>query len=86
MAAERGDIRPQAEELIQFAKKVERLVPYKPKAKQIEALWYLCEGRADLILIARTGFGKSMIFQLAPTLIKGICLMVSPLTLLSEIR
>ena len=59
-------------------------MPYRPKAKQIEALWYLCEGCADLILIARSGFGKSMIFQLALTLIGGICLMVSPLTLLSE--
>ena len=43
---------------------------------QIKALYYLCEYRHDVILSARTGLGK--IFQLAPLLRPGICLIISP--------
>ena len=39
---------------------------FKPKAEQIEALKALLEDRLDTILIARTGFGKSILFQAAP--------------------
>ena len=50
----------------------------EPREGQIRSLYYLCEDRRDVILVARTGFGKSVIFQLAPLLRPGICLIISP--------
>ncbi|OXV05476.1 hypothetical protein Egran_06756 [Elaphomyces granulatus] len=56
----------------------------EPREGQIKSLYYLCEDRHDVILLARTGFGKSLIFQLAPLLRPGICLIISPLNALSS--
>ena len=56
----------------------------EPRDGQIKSLYYLCEDRHDVILLARTGFGKSVIFQLAPLLRPGSCLIISPLNALSS--
>ena len=56
----------------------------KPREGQLLALYYLCERRMDTILIARTGFGKSLIFQMAPLLYRGVCIIISPLNTLSN--
>jgi ATP-dependent helicase YprA (DUF1998 family) len=59
------------------------LKPAKPREGQVRSLYHLCEDNRDVILSARTGFGKSVIFQLAPLLRSGICLIISPLNALS---
>jgi DEAD/DEAH box helicase len=56
------------------------LYPYKPKPGQREALHHLIYSRKDLILIAGTGFGKSMILQAVSLLIqRSITLVILPL-------
>ena len=51
---------------------------------QIEAIRSLVVDWLDLILIAPTGWGKSVVFQTVPALRGGICLMIMPLNLLEE--
>lgn len=34
--------------------------------EQVDAIWTLCYKHEDLLLLAKTGFGKSVIFQLPP--------------------
>lgn len=51
---------------------------------QLEAIIALARDKKDLILIAKTSFGKSMIFQSLPVLTGGICLLLYPLNLLEE--
>jgi superfamily II DNA helicase RecQ len=51
---------------------------------QIEAIRSLAVDQQDLILIAPTGWGKSVVFQVIPALRGGICLMIMPLNLLEE--
>jgi ATP-dependent helicase YprA (DUF1998 family) len=57
------------------------------REQQLEALEKLVKRKTDVILIAKTSFGKSLIFQLAPLLMAdlrepGIALILMPLTLL----
>ena len=51
---------------------------------QVEAIWTLYYEKQDLILIAKTGFGKSLIFQLLPFMTgsSGIGLILMTLKLL----
>jgi hypothetical protein len=59
---------------------IQLLYPYPPREGQRDALWNLIYKRKDLILIAKTSFGKSMILQAASILIrKSITLVVLPL-------
>ena len=52
--------------------------------KQLEAIHILYQ-KHDVILIARTGFGKSLIFQSLPLLRKdGIALLIYPLSALEQ--
>ena len=52
--------------------------------KQLEAIQILYQ-KQDVILIARTGFGKSLIFQSLPLLRKdGIALLIYPLSALEQ--
>jgi hypothetical protein len=44
------------------------LYPYPPRQGQRDALGQLIYKRKDLILIAKTSFGKSMVLQAASTL------------------
>jgi ATP-dependent helicase YprA (DUF1998 family) len=59
------------------------------REQQLEALEKLVKRKTDVILIAKTSFGKSLIFQLAPLLMAdprepGIALILMPLTLLQQ--
>ena len=60
------------------------LFGYEPYEEQLKAIKTLAVDQEDLILIARTGFGKSMIFQSIPVLRDGICLVIMPLNLLED--
>jgi len=63
---------------------LESLLPFQPRDSQIEAIQYLAVNQQDLILIAPTGWGKSVVFQVIPALRGGICLMIMPLNLLEQ--
>lgn len=53
-------------------------------AAQVDAICTLCYEQRDLLLLAKTGFGKSLIFQLLPfmTPTPGVVLVLMPLKLL----
>lgn len=53
---------------------------------QLQAIHYVLFQRSDLILIAKTGFGKSIIFQAASLIEEqtGICLILMPLKALQD--
>ena len=51
---------------------------------QIEAIQSLAIDQKYLILIAPTGWGKSVVYQAIPALRGRICLMIMPLNLLEE--
>lgn len=57
---------------------------YTPYDAQIDAICTLAYEQRDSLLLARTGFGKSLIFQLLPfiTASPGIVLILMPLELL----
>ena len=57
---------------------------FDSRPEQLEAITTLAIDMKDMILIARTGFGKSMIFQSLPALRGSICLIIYPLNLLEE--
>jgi len=63
-----------------------RIEPRKPWKGQVIALYKLCRDKVDTILSARTGYGKSIIYQLAPFLCPGNskALIISPLIALSN--
>lgn len=59
---------------------IRKLYPYYPRQGQIQALRQLVYFRKDLILIAQTSFGKSMILQAVSLLLaKSITLVIIPL-------
>ena len=60
------------------------LLGFPPPDGQLEAIRSLAIDQLDLILIAPTGWGKSVVFQAIPALRGGICLMIMPLNLLEE--
>ena len=60
------------------------LLGLSPRDGQIEAIRTLAVDQQDLILIAPTGWGKSVVFQAVPALRGGTCLMIMPLNLLEE--
>ncbi|KAJ3453928.1 hypothetical protein MRS44_013124 [Fusarium solani] len=68
----------------QLTSKIEGLVGFRPRVGQVEAIRKLVVDQKDMILIAPTGWGKSLVFQTVPALAGGICLMIMPLTLLEE--
>ena len=82
-----GNIEAQTESV---RDQVRDLFGFCPKAKQIEAIRHLIFDEKDLILIAATGYGKSLIFQAAPLMKKAgsnqiqICLIIMPLNQLQE--
>ncbi|KAF1808517.1 ATP-dependent DNA helicase [Eremomyces bilateralis CBS 781.70] len=56
------------------------LYPFQPRPKQIDAIWHLVFQKEDLLLAAKTSFGKSIIFQAAPLFCRGgIALIIIPL-------
>lgn len=60
------------------------LLNFPPRDGQVEAIRRLAVDQRDLILIAPTGWGKSVVFQAIPALRGGICLMIMPLNLLED--
>ena len=58
----------------------------KAKELQVDAIWALVHNQKDLILIAKTGFGKSIVFQAAPLMYSPIrsALIIMPLNALEE--
>lgn len=64
--------------------KLRQLHGFDLREEQIQAIKTLAIDREDLILIARTGWGKSIIFQSLPAIRQGIVLMIMPLNLLEE--
>ena len=67
-----------------LSEKICRIFGYDPRPEQLEAIATLAIDLKDLILIAKTGWGKSMIFQCLPLLRGGICLIIFPLDLIEE--
>jgi len=64
---------------------VQLLYPYAPREGQRNALQHLIYKREDLILIAKTSFGKSMILQAVSILIrKSITVVVLPLNQIGQ--
>ncbi|MCJ1360356.1 MAG: hypothetical protein MMC33_010361 [Icmadophila ericetorum] len=56
------------------------LYPFEPRQKQVDAIWHLVFKKKDLLLVAKTSFGKSVIFQAAPLFCSGgIGLIIIPL-------
>jgi ATP-dependent helicase YprA (DUF1998 family) len=83
--------KPSEENLKAFKEQVSDLMPsgpggerLTPRNGQTYALYNLCVNRKDTILIAKTGYGKSIIFQLASLLVGGAVLIISPLKALSD--
>lgn len=68
----------------QLTSSIEAVVGFRPRPGQVEAIRRLVVDQKDLILIAPTGWGKSVVFQAVPALSGGICIMIMPLTLLEE--
>jgi superfamily II DNA helicase RecQ len=64
----------------ELGSEIERVVGFSPRPGQIQAIRKLVINRKNLILVAPTGWGKSVVFQVTA----GICLMIMPLTLLEE--
>ena len=66
---------------LSYIRKVAQLVyDFIPKREQAEALWWLIFEKKDLLLVAKTSFGKSLILQLLPCLIRdSIVLILLPL-------
>ena len=54
------------------------------REEQIDAIWTLYSEQKDHLLLAKTGFGKSLIFQLLPFMYSetGVALILMPLKLL----
>jgi superfamily II DNA helicase RecQ len=56
------------------------LYSFEPRQKQIDAVWHLVFKKEDLLLAAKTSFGKSVVFQAAPLFCRGgIGLIIVPL-------
>jgi len=68
----------------QLMSRIEGVIGFRPRTGQVEAIHRLIVDQKDLILIAPTGWGKSIVFQAVPALRGGICIMIMPLTLLEE--
>jgi superfamily II DNA or RNA helicase len=68
------------QQLLYIGKVTELVYGFLPKPEQAEALWWLIVEKKDLLLVAKTSFGKSLILQLLPCLIQGaIALILLPL-------
>jgi len=63
---------------------LKNLLGFSLHDSQIEAIRSLIVDQIDLILIALTGWGKSIIFQSIPAIQDGVYLMIMPLNLFKE--
>lgn len=68
------------QQLLYIWKVAQLVYGFLPKPEQAEALWWLLFEKKDLLLVAKTSFGKSLILQLLPCLIRdAIVLILLPL-------
>ena len=64
---------------------VRHLYPFEPRQKQVDAIWHLVFQKKDLLLAAKTSFGKSVIFQSAPLFCRGgVGIIIIPLDRIGE--
>jgi superfamily II DNA helicase RecQ len=59
----------QQRELIVNAVKL--LYPFEPRDKQVDCMQLLLYRKEDLVLVAKTSFGKSLVWQILPCLVPG---------------
>jgi superfamily II DNA helicase RecQ len=81
------DLIRQTGEMDHIKTKLQSLFGYTGKDIQVSVVRQLVYDRKDVILVAKTGFGKSLIFQAAPLILEGIhqiCLIVMPLKAIQE--
>ncbi|KAL1976778.1 hypothetical protein VTN31DRAFT_3060 [Thermomyces dupontii] len=72
--------RDQHAQMVAIDEAISTLYGYSPKPSQREALHHLIYLRKDLVLIAGTGFGKSMMFQAVSVLLrKSVTIVLLPL-------
>ena len=58
---------------------------YKPQPGQLEVVKAIVEGNNDVVLIAKTGYGKSMVFHSIPALVKDtVAVILMPLNALQD--
>ena len=57
---------------------------HTPRPEQLKAIQTLVIDRKDLILIAKTGFGKSLVFNSVPFIQGGVALIIMPLNAIEE--
>lgn len=55
---------------------MELVFSFQAKPDQVESLWTLVVQREDRIFVAETGYGKSVIPQLLPLLIKNSTVLI----------
>lgn len=68
----------------QHCKEVGRIVfGFDLKDAQVDAIWNIFYAKTDLLLLAKTSFGKSLIFQLIPFFLdpSGVVIILMPLKL-----
>jgi superfamily II DNA helicase RecQ len=63
---------------------LQQVFGHTPRPEQLEAIRSLVIDQKDLILIAKTGFGKSLVFNSVPFLQGGVALIIMPLNAIEE--
>ena len=64
---------------------IAEIYPYRGRTEQLEALRVLIFERRDLMLVAKTSFGKSMIMQALPCLVpNAVVIIVLPLNVIGS--
>ncbi len=59
---------------------VRLLYPFEPREKQVDCVQWLLYRKEDLVLVAKTSFGKSLVWQILPCLVPGtIVIAILPL-------
>lgn len=59
---------------------VRLLYPFEPREKQVDCIQWLLFQEEDLVLVAKTSFGKSLVWQILPCLVPGtIIIAILPL-------
>jgi superfamily II DNA helicase RecQ len=75
------------DQLSKIGDRIKAVFGFQAKEGQLSAIHQLVYNKGDLILIARTGFGKSIVFQAIPLLDsknRACCLVIMPLSLLED--
>ena len=70
--------------LTSIADHIQHVFDKTPRPEQLEAIRTLVVDRKDLILIAKTGFGKSLVFNSVPFLRGGVALIIMPLNAIEQ--